>query len=237
MRKEPFTVGSYVHVYNRGTRKQLIVRQASDKWHFLQMLYYFNNEISIANPFKKLNDKVDSKFSQKLIWPNNWFSQKPLVKIIVFSLMENHFHLFLKEIKKGGIGLFMRKFGTGMSKYFNAKYQEVGRLFQGSYKARVVDSDEYLRYLSVYIQVKNPFELYPRGFENAVRNFDAAFEWAVKYSYCSLADYVGRRNSPIINKDILGEMFESPEKYQEFAKNCMLTINFKEKLESLGIDE
>ena len=232
-----FTIGSYVHVYNRGNRKQPIVRSASDRWRFLQMLYYFNNEISVINPFKSLKNRLDSILSCKLVWPKQWPCQKPLVKIIVFSLMENHFHLFLKEIREKGIMLFMQKFGTGITKYFNVKYQETGRLFQSPYKARVVDRDEYLKYLSVYIQVKNPFELYPNGIKYAVGNFDEAFEWVVKYPYCSLGDYAGRRNSPIISKDILGEMFETPEKYKEFAKYCLQSINFKEKLESLTIDE
>lgn len=237
MRKELFTIGSYVHVYNRGNRKQPIVRSASDRWRFLQMLYYFNNEISVINPFKDLKNKLKSMFNYKLIWPKQWPYQKPLVKIITFSLMENHFHIFLKEIRKNGIVLFMQKFGTGITKYFNAKYQETGRLFQSSYKASVVDKDEYLKYLSVYIQVKNPFELCPKGIKYAIRNFDEAFEWVIKYPYCSLADYVGRRNSPIISRDILGKMFETPEKYKEFAKYCLESINFKEKLEFLAIDE
>lgn len=237
MRKELFTIGSYVHVYNRGNRKQPIVRSASDRWHFLQMLYYFNNEISVINPFKDLKNRLNSTFNYRLIWPKEWTSQKRLVKIIAFSLMENHFHLLLKEIREDGIALFMQKFGTGMANYFNAKYREVGRLFQGPYKAKVVDRDEYLKYLSVYIQVKNPFELYPKGFKSGIKNFDEAFEWTAKYPYCSLADYVGKRNSPIISKDILGEMFEVPEKYKEFTKYCLESINFKEKLESLAIDE
>jgi len=150
--------------------------------------------------------------------------------------MENHFHFILKEIKEGGVELFMRKLGTGMANYFNTKYKEVGRLFQGSYRAKVVDRDEYLAYLSVYIQVKHPFELYPRGIKQAVRNFDEAFTWAVKYPYCSLADYVGKRNSPIIEKSILEEIIATPEKYKQFAKDCMLSGSFGEKLKSLIID-
>ncbi len=237
MRKEPFTVGNYVHVYNRGNRKQPIVRKDSDRWHFLQMLYYFNNEVSVINPFRDLKKRSNATFDYGLIWPKQWPRQKPLVKILAFSLMENHFHLILKEIREAGVTLFMQKFGIGMTAYFNVKYQDAGRLFQGAYKARVVDEDEYLKYLSVYIQVKNPFELYPKGIKAALRNFDQAFEWAVKYPYCSLADYVGRRSSPIINRDILAEMFETPEKYKEFARDCILSMNFEERLEALAIDE
>jgi len=237
MRKELFTPGDFVHVYNRGNRKQPIFRELYDYWRFLQTLYYFNNDISIANPFRNLEGKSHLRCYSLLSWPANWPSQRPLVKIIAFSLTINHFHFLLKEIKQDGIASFMHKLGTGTVRYFNAKYREAGSLFQGRYKATRVDKDEYLQYLSVYIQVKNPFELYPGGFCGAIRNFDTAFKWAVQYPYCSLGDYAGKRNSPLISKDLLGEMFDSPERYKKFAKDCMLSVNFKEKLSSLVIDE
>lgn len=236
MRKEVFSVGDYVHVYNRGNRKAPIVREASDKWHFLQMLYYFNSEIPIANPFREPAKTINPKVDHGFLWPNEWPFQKPIVYIIAFSLMENHFHLLLKEIKENGIELFMRKLGTGMAKHFNAKYQEVGGLFQGSYKAKVVEADEYLKYLSVYIQVKNPFELYPKGLKGALRNFDAAFKWAVNYPYCSLADYAEVRNSPLIKKDILAEMFCGSKEYKQFAQECMQSLKLEDKLGPLAID-
>lgn len=234
MRKEAFTVGDYVHVYNRGNRKQEIVRDARDRWHFLQMLYYFNTEISIANVFQELQRRKNLKFDfkQSLVWPQHWPPQKPIVKILAFSLMENHFHLLLKEILEGGVTMFMRKLGTGMTKYFNTKHQEVGRLFQGSYKARRIEKDEYLNYGSVYIQVKNPFELYPGGLKKAMQEFEKAFAWAQRYPYCSLGDYMGKRNSPIIDKDILGKVFSDAEKYKDFARQCMQLVNPSKKLDS-----
>jgi len=200
------------------------------------MLYYFNSSISIANPFRSLKRKVGLAVDEKLIWPKGWLSQRPIVKIIAFSLMENHFHLLLKEIVFGGVVLFMRKFGTGMAAYFNTKYKETGRLFQSPYKTRVVNYDDDLKYLSVYIQVKNLFELYPKGFEAAIKNFDDAYRWSVKYPYCSLSDYAGERNSPIINKDILGEIFPFPEEYKKFSESCISSISFKERLDELAID-
>ena len=237
MRKEPFTVGNYVHVYNRGNRKQPIVYDAADKWRFLQMLYYFNNETAIVNPFKDLKNKLAWQFDNKLIWPKQWPKRKPLVKIIVFTLMKNHFHFLLKEIKKGGITSFMRKIGTGMTSYFNLKYQEVGRLFQSAYKAKVISDDTYLGYLSVYIQVKNPFEFYSGGFEKAVVHFDKAFNWAINYPYSSLGDYAGKRNYPIICKDVLGEMFKTSEEYKNFAEDCILSMDLEESLEDLVIED
>ena len=250
MRRENFTVGSFVHVYNRGNRKQPIVRDERDKWHFLELLFYFNNEFAVTNFTKRLNrlrsnldlnrlrsnlDKLKQP-EEIFVWPEEWPSRKPIVKILAFSLLENHFHLLLKEIREGGISLFMQKFGTGMATYFNIKYKEVGSLFQGSYKARRIEGDLYLKYLSVYIQVKNPFEDYPGGFQKAVRNFDKAYAWAMKNPYCSLADYAGLRNSSIIDKDILGEIFSNSEEYKKFARQCLIKANLEEKLGKLTLE-
>ena len=221
MRKEPFSVGSFVHVYNRGNRKQAIVRSVKDRWHFLQMLYYFNHEKSIPNTFRVLKTLLKSDFNSRLIWPKVWRERKPIVKILSFSLLENHFHLLLKEIKEGGITMFMRKLGTGMTNYSNVKYQESGRLFQGAYRARLVDEDNYLKYLSVYIQFKNVLDLYPGGAEKAFQNFDHAFEFVLQHPYGSLADYAGDRNSLIIDKDLLGELFSKKKDYKNFCKDCL----------------
>ncbi len=236
MRKEKTTINSFVHVYNRGNRKQPIVRDSKDKWHFLEMLYYFNDEFTLMNPFREVQELFRTGLNKSFFWPLTWPERKPLVKIMAFSILENHFHLFLKEIQEGGITKFMRRLGTGMATYFNKKYQETGRLFQGPYKLRVVDEEIYFKYLSVYIQVKNIFEMYPEGFTQAIEDFDKAYEWAAQYPYCSLADYAGKRNSPIIDKDILGELFSKPQEYKEFARQCITKTDLEEKLGSLILE-
>ena len=49
MRIEPFTVGDYIHVYNRGNRKAEIVRSEEDRWRFMQALRFFNDSHSSQN--------------------------------------------------------------------------------------------------------------------------------------------------------------------------------------------
>lgn len=221
MRKEPFGLGDYVHVYNRGNRKQPIVKDNNDRLRFLKYLYYFNTKVTPPNPFRQL---MKSDFNS---WPDDWQPRKPIVKILCFALLDNHFHLLIKEVVVGGIALFMQRLGTGMTNYFNTKYQESGRLFQGAYKARVVSNDEYLKYLSVYIQIKNIFEKYPHGFEKALGEFDKAFDWAAQHPFSSLphslAIYKNRPTS-IIDKDILHEVFPNENTYKEFSRNCIVDI-------------
>ncbi|OGM97155.1 MAG: hypothetical protein A2817_00370 [Candidatus Yanofskybacteria bacterium RIFCSPHIGHO2_01_FULL_39_8b] len=234
MRKESFSLDNYVHVYNRGNRKQPIVHHNRDRDYFLKALFYFNTEQTPHTPFRELN-KLRLNLS-KLEWPEDWPPHKPIVKIIAFALMPNHFHLLLKEIKESGISKFMQRLGTGLTMYYNTKYKESGSLFQGSYKAKVIDENLYLKYLSVYIQIKNIFEFYPGGLKKAVSEFNKAYDWVADYPYGSLSDFIEEKNRGIIEKDIFSELFLDMREYKEFARECMLSINLDEKLGDIMLE-
>ena len=80
MRKEPFFVGDIVHVFNRGNRKQEIVRDDKDRKRFIQMLYYFNDEYAPLNLWKS---DFHNMFERLPEWPE----RDPLVEIHGFTLM------------------------------------------------------------------------------------------------------------------------------------------------------
>ena len=226
MRIEPFIIGDYIHVYNRGNRKAEIVRSEEDKWRFMQSLRFFNDSHSSQNILRQISlSKSDSDRPRSVFetgWSPNWPEKDPLVKILCYCLMPNHFHLLLKEIREGGMSKFMQKVGVGYTNYFNLKYQEVGSLFQGAYKGRTIKNKQsYLEYLSVYIQVINVLELFPGGFEKALEDIDEALRFVQKYSFSSYKDYIGLRRSLIIDKDILGEIFSSVEDYKEFVRDVI----------------
>ena len=194
MRVEPRSVGSLVHVVQRGTRGLNIVRDVHDRTRFGGLLFYLNDSFSDSNWLK-----TTQTFKQ-LQRPDHWPDRDPLVHILAWTLLPNHFHLLLEEIRDNGISKFMQRLCGSMSMAANAKYSEKGSLFQGSYKSRTVDTDEYLSYLSFYIQVKNVLEMYPGGLLQAMRNFDDAWLWASKYPFSSFAAYMTDATSPIIEK-------------------------------------
>ncbi|NQU82891.1 MAG: transposase [Parcubacteria group bacterium] len=256
MRVQPFTVGSYVHVYNRGHRKSEIVLDEKDKWRFMQGLRFFNDVNLSQNILRDiLKDQDKDKDSKSLLvsdtnrlfesvfelgWPKNWPEKKPLVKILCYCLVPNHFHLLLEEIVEGGISKFMQKLGIGFTNYFNLIHREEGRLFQGSYKGKTVGDDQiYLEYLSVYIQVINVLELFPGGFKKALEDIDKALEFVEQYQFSSYQDFIGLRESLIIDKDILGEIFLTPEHYKKFVRDILMarTVRkYEEVLEYLVIE-
>jgi len=218
MRVEPFGVDSFVHIMKRGARGLPITRDTADRWRFVRLLYYANDEYK--NELWERSTIELGMFGRPPTWPE----RQPLVQILAWVLVQNHFHLLLKEIREKGTSKFMQRLCGSMSMHFNTKYKEKGSIFQGAYKGRTIDTDGYLQQVVPYILVKNVFELYPGGYEQAVRNFDSAWRWAVEeYKFSSLADYATNRNSPIIEKDSLGEVFESPERFRAHAKEMILS--------------
>lgn len=109
-----------------------------------------------------------------------------------------------------------------MSMHFNEKYKETGSLFQGPYKSRTIDRDDYLLYVAPYIMAKNTFELYPGGFARATRSFDDAWKWATeKYQFSSLPDYATGASSPIIESNFL-DMFGSAKQFRSLSRDMVL---------------
>ena len=231
MRIEPFIVGDYIHVYNRGNRKAEIVRSEEDKWRFMQALRFFNDSHSSVNILRQIS-RLKSDFNTprnrlatsvfETGWPANWPDKDPLVKILCYCLMPNHFHLLLKEIRKGGISKFMQKLGGGYTNYFNLKHKEVGRLFQGAYKGKTIKNDQlYLEYLSVYIQVINVLELFPGGLKKALDDIDEGLRFVERYQFSSYQDFIGLRKSLIIDKDIFSKIFPNKGDYKEFVRGVI----------------
>jgi len=71
-----------------------------------------------------------------------------------YCLMNNHYHLLL-ETPLANISKGMKKINAEYSQYFNSKHRRVGHLFQGRFKAILVEKDSHLLELCRYI-VLNP---------------------------------------------------------------------------------
>jgi len=74
--------------------------------------------------------------------------------IHTYILMDNHYHIIL-ETPRGNVSKIMHYLNTSYAAYFNARNRRVGPLYQGRFKAILVQQDEYLHHLSRYIHL-NP---------------------------------------------------------------------------------
>jgi REP element-mobilizing transposase RayT len=129
-----------------------------------------------------------------------------------FVLMTNHYHLIV-ESPKGNLSRFMHTLNSAYTTYFNIKRRRWGHLFQGRYKAFVVDKDHYLLDLSRYIHL------------NPVRAGMA--ERPEDYPYSSLRCYLFPKEETLVFRDLIwdmisGERSKAPQRYGQFVASALL---------------
>ncbi|MBU0569996.1 transposase [Patescibacteria group bacterium] len=146
--------GGHYHIYNRGINKRKIFLDEQDYCVFLNYLKIALSPPPKLKDIKEFTTVQGSSFQKVPRLPKN-FDQE--IELLCYCLMPNHFHLLIKQDSRDSMQGFMRSIATRYSMYFNKKYERMGKLFQGIYKAIPVQKDEYLLHLSRYIHL-NPAE-------------------------------------------------------------------------------
>ena len=143
--------------------------------------------------------------------------------IHAYCLMDNNYHLLL-ETPSGNLPQIMRHINGAYTTYFNVKRKRAGHLFQGRYKAILVEIDEYAKELSRYIHL------------NPVRA--KLVETPDRYNWSSYKFYIGKRTPPawLFTDFILGyfgEKISTVQKgYQEFV-NDLIKKEYNSPLEDV----
>jgi putative transposase len=128
-------------------------------------------------------------------------------KIHAYCLMTNHYHLLL-ETPVGNLSEIMRHINGAYTNYYNTKRKRAGHLFQGRYKAILIEADEYLMELSRYIHL-NPVRC-------GLADMPESHFWS------SYQDYIGKRSVPSwLCTDMVKERFGGSKNYQQFVEEML----------------
>lgn len=184
-----YVKNAYYHVYNRGVGKQKIFRSKQDFKVFLKYLKEYLSPPPKKEDVIKTVTLQDGVFKGVPRLPNNYFKD---IELTAYCLIPNHFHLLLKQNDKQSMKEFLHSLSVRYSMYFNKKYDRVGPLFQGRYKAKLVRKENYLLHLSRYIHL-NPAEYT----DNLI---DA---------YSSYAEYLGIRKTRWVKPKVILSFFEN----------------------------
>ncbi len=111
------------------------------------------------------------------------------VALHAYALMPDHLHLLVTPADETGMGKMMQWLGRHYVPYFNHKYQRVGTLWQGRYRATVIDPERYLLTCMRYIEL-NPVRA-------SLVVDPAAWRWS------SCAHHVGMQSDPVITDHAL----------------------------------
>jgi putative transposase len=111
------------------------------------------------------------------------------VKVYCYCLMTNHFHLLLKT-REANLGRFMQSFLTSFTVTVNRRNKKSGHIFQGRYKAHLVENRKYLSVLSRYIHL-NPVRV--KNYKNASLSEKKSI--IQNYSWSSYTAHIGLEKS------------------------------------------
>jgi len=147
-RKLTFMEGQYYHIFNRGVDKRKIFLSKGDLYHFLDSLTIMNNEGVYADRHQKWRKQLKEKLK---------IDKKPLVSIVAYALLPNHFHLIVTPVIDGGVSKFIQRLSASHTRFFNEKYERSGSLFQGRFKAVELSQFVPVEFMSVYVNLNYKF--------------------------------------------------------------------------------
>lgn len=210
---------SYYHIYNRGIEGREIFRDERDYKVFLHFLKRY-----LTPPATDLSE-IKPRYKADI------FDQ---LHLIAYCLMPNHFHLLVKQFSKNAIVSLMRALGNSYVYYFNKRDQRTGPLFEGRYKATIIETEPYLLHLTRYIHLNPLLEDGPRTRTDLVR--------LVEYPYSSYGDYLGRRQTNWVHPEEILSFFKTAQRtslkdilsYQSFVEDYKESP--REILDGLTID-
>ena len=154
------------------------------------------------------------------------FSELYDVVIHCYCLMSNHFHIMLTT-RYANLSRFMQSFSTSFTISMNKRYNKPGHLFQGRYKAQIVESKLYKNELSRYIHL-NPVKI--KQYENL--SFPILKKHLHDYKWSSFHYYIGIRKKPDwLNRNFVlsnwgNQVLEKMYNYRKFVEAGLLTDNF-----------
>jgi len=164
------------------------------------------------------------------------------IRLYMFVLMTNHFHLVF-ETPEGNCSKFMQSLSTAYTVYYNLRHHRHGHLFDGRYKAKVVDGDGYLLALSRYVHL-NPVQV--GGVKD--KPIKERMEYLRSYQWSSYPGYIGKRKQldfvtydPLL-AEMNGAKREWAKQYRGFVEGGLADndIDFHEALKesprSIGSD-
>jgi REP element-mobilizing transposase RayT len=142
------------------------------------------------------------------------------IELIAHCLMPNHYHMLVHLQKEIDFSNLMRSFSTSYVKSFNSWHKRSGHLFEGNFRARLIDEDRYLTHLCRYIHL-NPVT--------------AAFvQHPQDWKYSDYVQWISDPGSDILpNIRVRKRFFGTAQDYQSFVMDYAGEEKVRKEIEKL----
>jgi len=228
IRINKFEKGRPVHIISKAVAERRIFADEDDCLRFIFQAYAANT----GKPAHNLR-RVDINKTARAILngediPSKFITKEhlPLVHFLDFSLIINHYHLFLVPNIENAIPIYMKKTNGNFALYFNLKHNNKGVVFNGPYKAVIIKTQFQLDAVSRYVSVINPLDVFQPGWrKGGLKNPREAFKFLKSFQFSSFPDKIGERKSKILAPPEILEKYLTLgfdiKTYKEFVKDFL----------------
>jgi len=129
------------------------------------------------------------------------------VTVIAYCLLPNHYHWLLRQDSDTPASKVPTRVFGSYSQAFNRVNGRTGTLFEGRFKAILVESDEYLHHLCRYIHA------------NPVRHAIAGD--LELWPYSNYLEWLGKRNGTLIDRAFVQAHFGTAANYQKYVQSFL----------------
>ena len=210
MRDLQFENNKYYHIYDRGVDKRKIFLSDYDYSRFCDSLFLFND-----SNYQHSGVPIDKVV--KLTAPDLYASERdPLINMIAYTLIPNHFHFFVEQLQDQGISKFLHKVKKAYSWVFNKRNDRSGALFEGNFKATQIKSEAHFKHMIPYTHL-NVLDLTDHDWKSgSVENWSAALRFMDEYKWSSHGIYCDKEQEyPIVDQEVVSRFYSSKEDYLE----------------------
>ncbi len=140
------------------------------------------------------------------------YKERYELKVYAYCLMNSFTHLLI-ETGRPNLSKVMQGFNTAYTKYFNSQHGTIGHVFQGRYKALLVDKENFLMEVTRYIHLA------------PVREGLKEKPWRYQWSSCP-AYVEGESKEPMVDsspilKAFSGNRLKQSVRYLQYIKERM----------------
>lgn len=220
-RKVVFAPNEFYHIYNRSTGATTIFSGNKTLNRALALIDFYRYPQRL-----KFSKYLSLSKEARISYEKSFRKEKPLIEIYAFAIMPDHFHFLLKLSVDYPLQKFVANFQNSFAKFFNKRNDRYGSLFQGPFKSKYVQSENYLLHLSRYIHL------------NPVTSYLIDIDKLKTYPGTSLPYYANpeKNSHNLVNTELLIKLAGSLQKYLQFTLNQADYQRRLKKIRGLTLD-
>ena len=214
-----FANSQIYHVFNRGVDRQTVFTNKREYERMLETVWLYR----FTDPGINFSTYTTLPQSARIQMKTFIEKKKQQISLLAYCLMPNHFHFVIRQEEDYGVSNFIANITNSYTKYFNMKRKRVGPLFQGTFKAVRVETDEQFLHLTRYVHL------------NPLSSYIVRLEELEYYPWSSLPEYLNINKTMLSNKTVLNSLL-SVKNYKEFVFDQADYVKHIAKIEQLAID-